>query len=513
MSTYYGPYGYTSGNPEDAPHFLPRDMLLLVEHPDALNRHDLGQLLRRINSNGGTKLETPRYVMTCPPSKHRAPFSLVFTRIEERDPAPAALVPHLTRVNEMTGARRRGNRPSLQLASPNWLAGGAPPIIWGGPGSRPVPVEGYAIQEERCSFQLPSELKLQRPHEQRGEGVDVAILDTAPRKKALAQAYDRWHYNHSLSASLLWSGSRLAIRYDGNGSIPSKHYFLDNHAYRMPDHGLFAAGIIHSIAPQASLHLVETLNSWGVGDLERLMYVLYQFVNRPQRRPLVINCSLVLNLPQPTLLTQISQRGGKWAGIDEQLVQQMQTPLEWVCDVLREQHVIIVAAAGNDTLYTAYRTTPQEMQTGGYATQAAYAISADNTSNGAAQTRYPAAFDSVLGVGALGPDGEPASYSNRADDPSHKGVATFGGAAHKEYVLPEQGVLGIYTGEFPDGSPNTNGWAWWAGTSFAAPVISGTLAALLSENPDPDAALDAIKGVTAEAKSTAIGPTFPVRQG
>jgi len=31
----------------------------------------------------------------------------------------------------------------------------------------------------------------------------------------------------------------------------------------MADHGLFVAGIIHSIAPQASLHLIRVLNDFG----------------------------------------------------------------------------------------------------------------------------------------------------------------------------------------------------------------------------------------------------------
>jgi hypothetical protein len=40
--------------------------------------------------------------------------------------------------------------------------------------------------------------------------------------------------------------------------------------YRMTDHGLFVAGIIHTIAPQAELHLIEVLNPYGVGDLESI---------------------------------------------------------------------------------------------------------------------------------------------------------------------------------------------------------------------------------------------------
>jgi subtilisin family serine protease len=49
------------------------------------------------------------------------------------------------------------------------------------------------------------------------------------------------------------------------------------------------------------------------------------------------------------------------------------------------------------------------------------------------------------------------------------------------------GVLGIYLGNVPpaqgsQASPTSskNGWAWWAGTSFATPIITGIMAAMLS---------------------------------
>ena len=45
-------------------------------------------------------------------------------------------------------------------------------------------------------------------------------------------------------------------------------YHLNQHEYPMPDHGLFVAGIIHSIAPKAQIHLIEGLNTYGVGTFE-----------------------------------------------------------------------------------------------------------------------------------------------------------------------------------------------------------------------------------------------------
>jgi subtilisin family serine protease len=101
---------------------------------------------------------------------------------------------------------------------------------------------------------------------------------------------------------------------------------------------------------------------------------------------------------------------------------------------------------------------------------------------------------------------EIASYSDLSDVPGKVGVATLGGEPGAE-----RGVLGIYLGEFPEPLPgewsifhrivnwlaklfggrfvyprNETHWAWWAGTSFATPILSGVIAAVLSEpNPHP----------------------------
>src|SRR5205085_6875842 len=98
------------------------------------------------------------------------------------------------------------------------------------------------------------------------------------------------------------------------------------------------------------------------------------------------------------------------------------------------------------------------------------------------QACYPAAFDSVLGVGAL-PKSEKlgtgtgkyhgTSYSNRSDRPERTGITTLGGDVDLQgNVGPQEGILGIYLEEFPksgshpDPSQSSNGWGWWAGTSL-----------------------------------------------
>lgn len=56
-------------------------------------------------------------------------------------------------------------------------------------------------------------------------------------------------------------------------------------------------------------------------------------------------------------------------------------------------------------------------------------------------------------------------------------------------------VLGVYLGEFPDGSPNSSKWAWWSGSSFATPILNGAVAAVLSSSDQIARTQDAIQEI------------------
>ncbi|MCM0592259.1 MAG: PatA/PatG family cyanobactin maturation protease [Gloeotrichia echinulata DEX184] len=110
-----------------------------------------------------------------------------------------------------------------------------------------------------------------------------------------------------------------------------------------------------------------------------------------------------------------------------------------------ERNVLIVAAAGND---------------------------------GCDCLHIPAALESVLAVGAMDSAGQPIGFSNWGEAYRYQGILALG-----------ENILGAIPG---------GGTAATTGTSFAAPIVSGIVALLLSlqlqrgEKPDPHAIRDAI---------------------
>jgi subtilisin family serine protease len=265
------------------------------------------------------------------------------------------------------------------------------------------------------------------------------------------------------------------------------------HDYVMYDHGLFAAGIAHTIAPDASLHLVQVLNDWGVGTLETIVRGLELLAVEGSGRPLVVNLSLMLDIPQSQYLDHRPlprqfddwRWFRDWLGARPRFVERSHLPLRRVCEALQNRGVLVVAAAGNDG-YKAVRPP----------------------------ARMPAALDTVVGVGALQKNSDqPASYSNISDGEGI-GIATFGGSQDSSGTADAgSGILGVYIGPLPGATdPNYTGWAWWAGTSFAAPIVTAALALLRAAGKSPAEALDALYASVAEVPG-AVEHIFHVTQG
>jgi hypothetical protein len=384
----------------------------------------------------------------------------------------------------------------LRAASPNWLSSGAQNIGGGGPGAWPLGVPSVTpnpADPQPWDFIVPA--NFQPPSS--GVPVEVAVLDTVPSFVDLQNAYDTWVGDdlalppvpplrdpNPLLRKLLAGpngGAFNVVNQTGTTAVGSVDQLdvlyqtsfisstLLNHPYPMSSHGLFIAGIIRSLAPQAKLRMIQVLNENGVGSVESITQGL-ALADRPGRNvPLVINCSFTLSIPRPG-----EDLGGATQADIDQLTQLMHDAFVHVC---QSPAVVIVAAAGNNEI-----TAPA----------------------GHPQTRYPAAFDGVAGVAALAKDdlnpSTPdtlATYSDLEDDQPSEGFAAFGGdvAAGSDPLTADatNGMLGVFIDQLPVALPppppggvaltfNPSGWVRWSGTSFSAPLVSAIVANLISRN-------------------------------
>ncbi len=404
------------------------------------------------------------------------PTSLVFVfqRLADAE-SPRAVKDAIQTVHRTLGQMR--GELEVVSAMPHWRVKAHELFGGGSPGSEPVPVPRapgprYAYRPVNPKLDLHG-----------GGAVPVAVLDTHTTFQSARQRAERFrteagnlHLQETLD--LLGEPGDADPRYDAEwNAIRGDDTSELAEAYAMPDHGLFICGLIHGIARGARVTLEPVLDDHGVGDLSVVLVGLKRVLERKQREaPVVVNLSLGF-VPHPERL--VDAWYGRERPNDAEFVhvpelrepasreemdstaELLQVGLRELARYLRLNNCLVVAAAGNDSLGAANRMPP----------------------------RLPALFETVLGVSATTADAHQAApYSNVADL-SERGdhVATFGGSVNRT-DQPEDGVIGIYAGDFPSGAENATGWAYWSGTSFATAIVSGIAANLWAQRADLDAA-------------------------
>jgi subtilase family protein len=211
-------------------------------------------------------------------------------------------------------------------------------------------------------------------------------------------------------------------------------------------HGTFVAGVTRCMAPMSDIYVGNELDTRGAELEDKIAEKTEQLIARHQ--PAIINIS-----------------SGTYCRHDW-------APIGFSGFRDRNPDVTVVAAAGND---------------------------------GTARPLYPAAFDWVISVGALGPD-----QTNRA------WFSNFGPTVDI-YTLGEGMINAFTTGEYryhePPRRPARQTFelpiARWDGTSFAAPLITGMIAARMGRAGE--SSRDAWQAVLAgAAQIDGLGPAVRV---
>jgi hypothetical protein len=394
-------------------------------------------------------------------------------------------------------------RVPITVAAPSWIGGGTPNDIGQGcPLTPPMPAvdvcSNYHIQLPHLSPEL---------QEATGKGVTVFILDAFPERGIIKRAAQDAGASNPLLNSVDSSG-KVAFDYsimsavqsmkviaDTKNAFVGKDVYGEHYPILMADHGLFIAGIIHDLVPDAKIECVRVLDDLCVGDLHAIVRALSHISGRLAHaagdlygKPVVINMSLVIPtedeatsqgvIPTPKSFNDI------WANVGHPLLS------------LSQHGVVTAASAGNEADEREY--TNSQPRPGAL---------------------FPAAFgnppllpypqeviiDGVIPVGAVDGNSGPTTYSCY---PGPRGVATYGGEVPtmqqphvpNPVVNPQdlqQMLRGIYSSvEFPPLSAvpadpseqdytatNESAWAYWVGTSFATPIVAAVAARIREVTP------------------------------
>jgi hypothetical protein len=415
----------------------------------------------------------------------------------------------VTQINQNLDKLRQDGEIPIVAAMPNWISGGTHaqegPVGHGCPVSPPVPVDGSAMcASGRWHYRLP-ELS-NSMQEMSGDGVTVFVLDTIPKIDQIrGAALDAANANVLLQDMVSCMESAPPTIIIDHQWVPKrintniqtgKDVYQRLYGFHMPDHGLFVAGIIHDLAPKARIECIRVLNDSGIGDFGIICAALANIQQRMATENLgqvVVNLSLVIS-PMDEEIASL------WFGDDccchaEDLwpmfteIQLLRLGLHTVIQSLTARGAIVVASAGNESNASAAPSMPMGMNMG-------------MQMPSRFGPRYPAAFPEVISVGAVDSAGKATFYSDYpALPPNHNGIATYGGLpptphppVPTPHVAPTVTVsdepVGLYTSlvypplsaappsvQYPE--PNTSAWAYWAGTSFATPIISALAARIL----------------------------------
>ncbi len=354
------------------------------------------------------------------------------------------------------------------FAEPNYLVGLGP---GGGSGINGAPAgvagtpEGYARGEFLSQWALTGASGIHlfdnslphrwTPKTLTGANVAVAIFDTTPLEAGM----------HTISWAVqpfdlcVWQPGLMF----GTSGAPSGPVSAGQ-PISPGEHGLFVTGLAHGVSPAAQYTLVEVLDAEARGDVYTLLRAMRLYARwRGSLDNTVINLSLGLEVDRrPELVDQIAiellkeilsdQKGPDY--LAGQVAQDFPvTSLGVSLAIYQQQGAVIVAAAGNQS-----RNNPNA----------------------------PARFPEVIGVAASNASGIDACFTNLGDlaapggDAQNRGGCSLdaGTACPANQAGCEYALISLVSQ-----NASASGYAYWQGTSFAAPLVSGLATLLLEAHP------------------------------
>lgn len=276
--------------------------------------------------------------------------------------------------------------------------------------ANPYRANPYRANEAQASSALPAPARSFGARQLTGPGTHprITILDTG-----LADGPQRPALLTDPAAPARISGATdqpdVALTTPGGPAVWAKDGWLDPVA----GHGTFIAGLIEQLAPGCTVRVGRVVSPLGdARESDVLQAILAEAALSPGERPDLLSLSF-----GGTALAQAPA-------------------LRSAITVAQLAGIVVVASAGNE---------------------------------GSCEPQYPAAYDGVIGVGALCPDG-PAPWTNYGE--------------WVDACAPGTDLVSAFFAAFDGAEPRVNtvdpdhfsGWATWSGTSFAAPVVVAALA-------------------------------------
>jgi subtilisin family serine protease len=311
-----------------------------------------------------------------------------------------------------------------------------------------------------------------------GDGVNVAVFDSIP---------ESFPETSQLVTITMQNSISISIRVE-----PFLTRFNDLVVYQtrsgrnlhMDEHGLFVTSMSYAVAKDSNYYLYEVLNRDLQGSLDILIFALIGYLNSLDPDQVgIVNLSLGMQLNNIGHLPAAEQSIAKDANVSiNRLVELLTVNRKSCC----------LQVNGDDEIFSYYA-----LQTAlSYCDQCKHVVvaAAGNFGEGNPPL-YPAGYETVIGVASSDENGDQSCFSNDGDVFAPSGNGIFNPPNYCDVDIPTQcrdnnsianslvpnctqALIGIIT----DDQSGGHQLAYWMGTSFSTPLVSGLGAQIYSED-------------------------------